>query len=209
MTMFLITLALALISLFVYTYFKFFSTKKVLDNMPTITTASRFYPDQLYIGSMSKLDPLLRVIYPNALFGFPTNPLIVKGFKYFDIDGNEFEEVEFDKIGDKDYILLYDSFENTTYFLNRLMTQATSDVITQDTITLDEADNEYVYEDLSGLLNIQVTQHDQPTVSKLLRVYAREVTIGENEYLMLIQDANTVKFYVGFQISTAQLEEVY
>lgn len=213
MTIFLITLALTLISLIVYIYVKFIKTKKVLNIMnttsPTITTTSRFHSDDLYIGKTSKLDPTLRTMFPNALFGFPTNPLIVKGFKYFDIDGNQFEEVEFDKIGDKDYILLYDSFENTNYFLNRLMTQATSDVITQDIITLDEAENEYVYEDLSGLIEINVTQTGQTTASNLIRVYAREVTTGENEYLILIQDANVVKFYVGFQISLLQLEEIY
>lgn len=164
---------------------------------------SEFYPDQLYVGKMVKLDASLKSIFRNALFGFPTDPLIVKAFNYFSIDDNKFEEIVFDKIGVKNYIMLHDSFENINYFLNRLMTQAVDETITQDAITLNENDKEYVYNDMSGLIEVNVSNHQ-----RLIRVYSRDITADDQEFLVLIQDKpDVIDFYIGFNISVLQLED--
>jgi len=118
---------------------------------------SRYFEDQLYVGKTVKLDSTLKVMLTNVMFGFPDSPLIVGGFRYFDIDGNTFEEVVFDKIGNKNYIMLYDSFEESIYFLNRVMTTGVygtelPPMASQDVIELTEDDKTYAYEDFSGLI---------------------------------------------------------
>ena len=71
---------------------------------------SNYFPDQLYVGKTVKLDPTLKAMFTNLLFGFPDSPLIVGGFSSFDIDGNQFEQITFDKVGPKSYIMLHDSY---------------------------------------------------------------------------------------------------
>lgn len=172
---------------------------------------SKYFPDKLYVGKALRLDRSLRVMYPNALFGFPSDLLIVKGFQYFDIDGNPFEEIIFDKLGEQDYIALYDKFEDTVYFLNRLMSQPVADnempaMASQDTITLSENGELFEYIDMSGLIKVQVTDQLHP---RMIRVYTREVAHEEHEYLICISDdPSVVHYYIGFNISLLQLENI-
>jgi hypothetical protein len=214
-------LAVSLIGVFGYIGFKYIYPKQVEDIMGDATAPfirSKVFPDKQYVGQMSKLDPSLRVMFPNVLFGFPTDPLIVKEFKYFEVDNNKFEVIVFDNIGTKHYILIHDSYENTTYFLNRLMTQATTNdyaPITQDVIVLDENDTGYTYTDLSGLIEIQVYSENNKGErqniqnNSLIRVYEREVTPDDNEFLFLMCDKpSVIDYYVGFRISILQLENI-
>lgn len=175
---------------------------------------SKFFPDQLYIGKTVKLDPTLKVMFTNLLFGFPVSPLIVSDFSYFDIDGNQFEQVTFDKIGAKSYIMLHDSFEETNYFLNRVMSQGvakneTPPMAEQEEITLTEAGQTYVYKDFSGLIEVKVRDEKGFKHHRLIRVYNRELTPEDDEYLITIMDKpDVVDYYIGFNISVLQLEDL-
>jgi hypothetical protein len=176
---------------------------------------SKFFPDQLYVGKTVKLDPTLKVMFTNLLFGFPDSPLIVGGFSYFDIDGNPFEQIAFDKIGTKSYIMLYDTYEETNYFLNRVMSQGvakneTPPMAKQDEITLTEKDQTYVYKDFSGLIEVKVRDEiGRFKNNRLIRVYNRELTPDDDEYLICILDKpDVVDYYIGFNISVLQLEDL-
>jgi hypothetical protein len=173
---------------------------------------SKYFPDDLYIGRMAKLDPSLKVMFKNVLFGFPIDPLIVNKFLYFDIDGNPFEEVQFDKIGVKDYILLYDTTEKVIYFLNKLMTIGIPEgeqpaMVTDDVIVLEEAGEKYTYNDFSGLIKVRVTSAGDSAFDRLIRVYQREITPDDNEYcIMMMNTPGVVSIYIGFNIGIIQLE---
>ena len=175
---------------------------------------SKFFSDQLYVGKQVKLDPSLRVMLNNLLFLFPTDALIVDKFKYFDVEGNPFEEIDFQKIGTSGYRVLYDKFENTMYFLNHVMTTNIGDgevppMASQDVVTLTENDDTYEYTDMSGLLQVSLKQDGQYGKDRLIRVYEREITPDDNEYLICIMDKhNVVDYYVGFNISPLQLEDI-
>lgn len=188
-----------------------FSSKANTQNV----VRSKFFPDVLYVGKTSKLDPTLRVMFPNVLFGFPVDPLIVSGFRYFKVDDNPFEEVIFEKLGDKNYIMLYDKHENQIYFLNRLMSQVigkneTPPMASQDIISLEENATIYYYNDFSGLIETQVEENGRlRNQYRLIRVYEREVTPDDNEYLICMMDkTDVIDYYIGFNISIHQLEEV-
>ncbi len=175
---------------------------------------SKFFPDALYVGKTSKLDTSIKYMLTNLLFAFPVDPLIVKEFKYFKIDDNEFEEVIFDKIGVKNYSLLIDHEAETIYFLNRVMSTSIGyDEIVplmacQDVIELEEGDNKFEYTDVSGLIEVQVYQ-DGMYNDMLIRVYEREVTEDDNEYLICTQDKpNVINYLLGFHISINQLEDL-
>jgi hypothetical protein len=179
-----------------------------------IVKRSKYFPNDLYVNRMFKLDPSLKLMFNNVLFGFPVDPLIVSKFAYFEIDGNEFEEVRFNKVGVKDYIILYDSSEKQIYFLNRLMTFAVPSgqdpqMITDDVVILEEAGQKYVYDDFSGLIRVYVTSDDEPGIDRLIRVYQREITPDDNEYCVHIMNKpNVVDIYVGFNIGIVQLEQI-
>lgn len=175
---------------------------------------SKFFPDQLYVGKQVKLDSSLRVMLNNLLFLFPTDALIVDKFKYFDVEGNPFEEIDFQKIGTSGYRVLYDKFENTMYFLNHVMStpvgnDETPVMVSNDVVTLTEDGNTYEYTDMSGLLNVSLKQDGQYGKDRLIRVYEREITPEDNEYLICIMDKhNVVEYFVGFNISPLQLEDI-
>ena len=175
---------------------------------------SKFFPDQLYVNKQIKLDPLLRVMLKNLLFLFPTDALIVDKFKYFDVDGNPFEEIDFQRIGNASYRVLFDKFENTMYFLNHVMSTTLTDgevppMASQDVVTLTENEDTYEYTDMSGLLNVQLSSSGLYGKDRLIRVYEREITPEDNEYLICIMDThNVVDYYVGFNISHLQLEDI-
>ena len=183
-------------------------------SMVSAVKRSKYFPDDLYIGRMSKLDPSLKVLFKNLLFGFPVDPLIVHKFAYFDIDGNPFEEVIFDKIGTKDYTLLYDSTEKCIYFLNKLMSYAVTEgtepqMVTDDVIELDEAGEKYTYDDFSGLIKVHVTSEGDRAYDRLIRVYQREITPDDNEYAVFFMDKpGVISIYIGFNIGIIQLEEI-
>lgn len=170
---------------------------------------SSFFPDQLYVNKMVKLDPSIKHLFPSLLFAFPTDQLIVKKFNYFDIDGNKFEEVVFDNIGVSGYMTLIDSVEDNLYFLNRLMSLTIPEGIVpehvlNDVISLTEDGVVYVYEDMSGLITVDLNGKD-----RLIRVYSRDVNQDNSEYLICIQDElDVVHYYVGFLISITQLEDI-
>lgn len=175
---------------------------------------SKYYADQLYVGKTLKLDSSLKVMFTKLLFGFPDAPLMVKSFQYFDIDGNPFEQVTFDKIGAKNYIMLHDEFEQTNYFLNRVMSHGigiadSSPMIDQDEIELEEHGQKYLYKDYSGLIAVKVIDCIGVTRDRLIRVYTRELTPEDNEFLVTIMDKpDVVDYYIGFQISIHQLEDL-
>lgn len=181
---------------------------------------SRFLQDDIYVGKTVKLDPSLRVMFPNVLFGFPTGNLIVKDFRYFQINGNDFEEIVFEKQDDKDYIILYDSLEHDIYFLNRVMSQSLQPgevpvMGTNESIDLEENGNHYVYTDISGLLEVTVSGKNISTYDRVIRMYEREVTPDDNEYLICMCNASAkqgtnmvVDFYIGFMIQKQQLEDI-
>lgn len=175
---------------------------------------SKFFPDQLYVGKQVILDSSLRVMLNNLLFLFPTDALIVDKFKYFDVEGNSFEEIDFQKIGTSSYRVLYDNVESTMYFLNHVMTTNLDDgevppMASQDVVTLTENDDTYEYTDMSGLLQVTLNQDGQYGKDRLIRVYEREITPEDNEYLICIMDKhNVVDYYVGFNISPLQLEDI-
>lgn len=183
---------------------------------PPELVCSEFFPDQLYVGKQVKLDNSIRVMLKNLLFLFPTEALIVDSFKYFDIDGNPFEEIDFQKIGTNAYKVLYDQSEQTMYFLNHVMsTTLDKDEVppmaSQDVVTLTEGDDIYEYTDMSGLIEVAVHDSKGSTLNKsrLIRVYEREVTPDDNEYLICIMNSlNAVDYYVGFNISSLQLEDI-
>ena len=182
--------------------------------MVSAVKRSKYFPDDLYIGRMAKLDPSLKVLFKNLLFGFPVDPLIVNKFAYFAIDGNQFEEVTFDKIGNKDYTLLYDSTEKYIYFLNKLMSYAVTEgtepqMVTDDVVELDEAGEKYTYDDFSGLIQVRVTSEGEKSFDRLIRVYQREITPDDNEYCIMMMDKpGIVSIYIGFNIGIIQLEEI-
>lgn len=188
----------------------FDNTPKAFDNV----VRSKFYPDRLYVGKTSKLDPTLRVMFPNALFGFPTESLTVQEFNYFTIDGNEFEEVVFERTGDQQYVMLIDTYEHNIYFLNKVMSQQiqngdTPPMASQDSIVLEENEKEYTYEDMSGLIEVRVSNKNHSSHGRLIRVYEREVTPEDNEYLICMLDKPTVvDYYIGFHIQMIQLENL-
>lgn len=175
---------------------------------------SKYFPDQLYVGKITKLDASLKVMFTNLLFGFPDAPLIVGSFQYFEIDGNPFEQVTFDKIGAKNYIMLHDSYEETNYFLNRVMTQSVSinetpAMAEQDEIELVENDQKYLYQDFSGLIEVKVSDDKGFKNNRLIRVYSREITPDDSEFLVTIMDKpNVVDYFIGFNISIIQLEDI-
>jgi hypothetical protein len=181
--------------------------------VPTISR-SKFFPDQLYVGKISKLDTSIRYLLTNLLFAFPTDPLIVKEFKLFDIDGNEFEEVVFDKLGVKNYIMLIDHVEQNIYFLNRVMSTTINSgdippMACQDVIELEEGGTTFEYTDMSGLIEVQVSQFGSHKNNRLIRVYEREVTPEDQEFLICIQDKpGVVDYYLGFNITINQLEDI-
>ncbi len=191
--------------------------KNPFDNKPTAAETivrSKIYPDLLYVGKSSKLDPTLRVMFPNALIAFPTDILTVKEFRYFEIDGNEFEEVIFEKQDRKEYTMLIDTYEHKIYFLNRVMSQQVEDGIIppmgcQESIVLDENDTEYEYIDMSGLIEVNVSQEGRQSIKRQIRVYEREVTPEDNEFLVCMREKPTVcDYYIGFHIETVQLEDL-
>lgn len=188
------------------------STTTTTSTAPIIN--SKYFPDDWYVGKTSKLDPTLRTMFPNALFGFPVNPLTIKEFRYFSIDGNQFEEVVFSQPGQQDYIIMYDSLEHNIYFLNRVMSQSINDgevpqMVENDSIVLEENNNEYVYNDMSGLIEVDVTGKSTSSHSRLIRVYEREVTEEDNEFCICVMDKpNRVDYYVGFLIERIQLEDL-
>jgi len=178
-----------------------------------VVIRSKYFPDQLYIGKTIKLDSSLKFMFTNLLFGFPDAPLIVKEFKYFEIDGNPFEEIVFEKVGAKNYIMLHDSFEETNYFLNRVMTKNTAGyprmLMVEDEVSLTENDQKYVYQDFSGLIEVKVRDDKGFKNNRLIRVYAREITPDDSEYLILIVDKpDVLDYYIGFTTSIHQLEDL-
>ena len=187
----------------------------IFDNtMVSAVKRSKFFPDDLYIGRMAKLDTSLKYLFKNVLFGFPVDPLIVSKFAYFNVDDTPFEEVRFDKIGTKDYILLYDSYEKVIYFLNKLMTFAVPDNETPQMVldgpaVLEEAGERYEYEDFSGLIKVRVTSDGDSAYDRLIRVYQREINADDNEYAIFFMDKpGVVSIYVGFNIGIIQLEQI-
>lgn len=176
---------------------------------------SKFFPDQLYVGKTVKLDPTMEFILDNLLFAFPTDMLMVKEFKYFDIDGNPFEEVVFDKIGPKNYTALYDQSEHVIYFLNRVMSATINPgelppMASQDVIELEENDNKYQYNDMSGLIEVRVTsQNTYSSHNRLIRVYERPITDEDSEYLICMCDKpDVVDYYIGFIVTINQLQDL-
>lgn len=175
---------------------------------------SEYFPDKLYVGKTLKLDSTLKLMLTNVLFGFPDSPLIVKEFKKFKIDDNTFEETVFDKIGAKDYIMLHDVYEETNYFLNRVMSQTVAPhqvppMAEQDTIELTENEQTYVYEDFSGLIEVKVTDEKGFKNNRLIRVYSRDINEDDQEFLICIMDKpDVVHYYIGFHISIHQLEDL-
>lgn len=191
----------------------FFKQETVI---PSIVS-SEFFPDQLYVGKTVKLDPSLKFMLKGTVVGFPEDPLIVKGFKYFNLDQNRFEQVDFEKVGPKDFMMLYDSFEKQIYFLNRLTSVSvakgeTPPMATQDIMKMDENDISYLFEDFSGLIETSVSQKDgHSTTARLIRVYNRAITPDDDEYLMCIMDStdlSVVHYYAGFNINIDQLENL-
>ena len=219
-----IIVGIAVIGIVSYAAYKYFSVTKGEAEVNRIFTGqqsaesqivrSKFFPDLWYVGKTFKLDSTLRVMFPNALIAFPTDILTIKEFRYFDIDGNDFEEVIFEKQGDKTYIMLYDKFEHNIYFLNRVMSQYlnagdTPPMAQYDSIPLEENGNEYVYADMSGLLEVQVSGKNISRHGRLIRVYEREVTPEDNEYLICMLDKkDTVDYFIGFFIDKSQLEDL-
>lgn len=186
------------------------------ETAPSIVS-SEFFPDHLYVGKTIKLDPSLKFMLKGTVAGFSEDPLIVKGFKYFNIDQNRFEQVDFEKVGQKDFMMLYDSFEKQIYFLNRL-TSATipsgekPPMATQDILKMDENGVNYMFEDFSGLIETSVSQKDSYSIiGRLIRVYSRVITPDDDEYLICIVDSNNmnvVHYYAGFNINIDQLENL-
>jgi hypothetical protein len=188
----------------------------ILSSTPTpLAVLKSIYYDRLYVGKTLTLDSSLKAMLTNVLFGFPIDPLIVSSFKYFDIDGNPFEEVVFDKIGAKNYIMMHDEFEGVNYFLNRVMTNGvqtgeTPPMVDQDVITLTEDGVDYEYQDFSGLMNVTMRDSKGNILNdRLIRVYSRELRSDDDEYLVTIMDSpNAIEYYIGFQISIHQLEDI-
>jgi hypothetical protein len=173
---------------------------------------SNFF-DNMYVGMMTKLDPTLKYMVQNAMFEFPSTSLTVKSFNNFDITSNPFELITFDLIDGKQYVLVHDEVENTNYFLQELMTidtSRTTSEITYDNIPLEENGEKYEYTDFSGLIQIKWRDHNNSYLSdKLIRMYLREITPDNEEYLMLLEDSNhKLTFYVGFVVTKSQLENV-
>ncbi|MGZ8924478.1 MAG: hypothetical protein ACXW2E_01210 [Nitrososphaeraceae archaeon] len=177
---------------------------------------SKFFPDRIYVGKTSTLDPSLRLLYPNSLFQFPTDKLIIDKFQYFDIDGNEFEEIVFEKTSNFDYIMLYDKNQKLFYFLNRLTSQAVANdeqpvFVEMDVLSLTDKDTQEIqeYTDMSGLIEASVSNKNGFINKRLIRVYEREIEDNDYEYCVCIMDNNnSVHYYIGFNISLLQLEEV-
>lgn len=189
----------------------------MFSSTPSVPAVIRsiYFPDQLYVSKTVKLDSSLKVMFTNLLFGFPDAHLVVEKFQYFEIDGNRFEEVVFEKIGPKNYIMLHDSYEETNYFLNRVMTQGVSanvipPMASQDEIELVENGQKYLYQDFSGLIEVVVRDElGGFNNQRLIRVYSREITPEDNEFLICMQDkSGVVDYYIGFNISIHQLEDL-
>ncbi len=198
-------------------------TPDVVGYIPTKTQTfnvvrSKYFPDRLYVGKLLKLDSTIKYLFTNVMFSFPDSALIVKGFKYFDIDGNQFEQIDFERIGKKEYMILNDTFENNIYFLNRVMSVTVDDgtvppMACQDVIELTENNETYTYEDMSGLIEVQVSQDHLPSdIDRLIRVYERkfvEDLVEDSEYLICIMDnPKVVHYYIGCIIGMPQLEDI-
>ncbi len=173
---------------------------------------SKFF-DTIYVGMMTKLDSTLKYMVQNVLFEFPSTSLTVQSFNQFDVDGNPFEVINFEKNNGKQYIIVHDEVENTNYFLQELMTidtSRTTSEITYDNIPLEENGEKYEYIDFSGLIQIKWRDHNNSYLSdKLIRLYSREIAADNEEYLMLLEDSNhKLTFYVGFVITSSQLDNV-
>ena len=180
---------------------------------PNKVLKSKFFPERLYLGKAITLDPLLKMVAKKTLFKFPDGPQIIKDFAYFDVDENEFEEIRFDKIGDQVYLLLYDTFEDVGYFISKLMTvqipqYQEPDFIQQDVLTFTEDGKTFMFEDFSGL--IQTHLFDQLGTTgkvRIIRVYSRDITDVEKEFLFCVTDKmGVVDYYTGLQISMLQFK---
>lgn len=177
---------------------------------------SKFLGADFYIGKMLKLDASLKyLVGSNVLFESPQNTLIIEKFQYFDIDDNPFEAVVFEKQNNTRYKTLYDTSTETMFFLNLVHTEPVSGgkndqepMLTHDSIELTEGQYKYQYDDFSGLIEITVTDNSKVTQA-LIRVYRREVQANEYEYLVCeLRGQNQLEYYVGFEISKLQLENI-
>lgn len=177
----------------------------------TKVVRSRYFPDDWYVGKTLTLDKTLKYVTPNAFFVFPTSPLVISSISHYAIGENEIEELQFEPVNNTRYAVVHDALEKSTYFLNLVHVESVGETtptfVTNDTIELIEADNEYEYDDFTGLLEVNVVASNQVRHGRLMRVFSRELTQADDEYLFTQLDGSRVEYWLGVAIHISQLED--
>lgn len=177
---------------------------------------SDFYPDQLYTGRSFKLDSTLRLLYKQQamLTVFPSGVISIDGLSRYTVDGNPIEEFAFSYVNGRGK-LIYDSVEKCLYFTTQLAQTSIRagddpEIVSQEQLSFKENGLTFIYDDYSGLIEIQVPVPEKTVAERrLLRVYYRD-TVEDAEFLfgVIRGGLDVVDYFVGVVIDLTQLEAV-
>lgn len=139
---------------------------------------SQYFPEKLYTGKVIKIEKSFSMLIRGSSVKIP-DTLIVSDIDSVNIGGDIFEEIDFDKNNK----LLYDTINDTFYFMQLQHNEHDVSYITGDSIILDGNN----FTAITGVL--------ETNINKLYRIYSRIISGDVDEYLLVTVDKNMVESY--------------